>query len=67
MKFGIEEDMFKERDVYGGVKSFVGWRIAFVPLFGLENTLGKCTYLLEKQICYDFEDTHERMSCNQIL
>ena len=23
-----------ERDVHGGVKSFVGWRIAFVPFLG---------------------------------
>ena len=36
-------------------------------LFGLENTLRKCTYWLEEQICYDFEHTHERMPCNQIL
>ena len=66
MRFGIEEDMFKERNVHGGVKFFVGWRIA-KTLFELENTLGKCTYWLEEQICYDFEDTHERMPCNQIL
>ena len=33
-EIGIEEDMFKERDVHGGVKSFVGWRIAFVPFLG---------------------------------
>jgi len=31
MRFGIEEDMFKEKDIHGGVKSFVGGRIAFVP------------------------------------
>ena len=42
-------------------KIFYWLENSICTLFGLENTLGKCTYLLEEQICYDFEDTHERM------
>ena len=48
-------------------KIFCWLENSICTFFGLENTLGKCTYWLEEQICYDCEDTHERTSCNQIL